>query len=65
MTNVRWAVDDTVLVSVGGADTAIMVWAHGKGKATIGDAANDDTDSEEEGRLEQSDDIWESYHWEK
>jgi len=39
-----------VLVSIGGADTAVMVWA-GEVKAYAGESDNSDTDDEEEGWL--------------
>ena len=49
MTNVRWSYNDGKLISVGGADTALMVWSH----AASGSGASDesDTDSEEEGGI--------------
>jgi microtubule-associated protein-like 6 len=53
VTNVRWTSDGGKLVSVGGADTAVMVWArksaNDKGRPTQGDSDDSDTDSEEEG----------------
>lgn len=53
MTNVRWSHDDRKLISVGGADTSIMVWSRdgaGEGNA-CGDSDDSDTDSEEEGEF--------------
>ena len=50
VTNVRWTVDDTYLVSVGGADTALMVWSHGA-REHSGDSENSDSDSEEDGGM--------------
>ena len=53
VTNVRWSHDDSCLVTVGGADLAMMVWnnldetAPTSGTGQV-DAADDDTDSEEE-----------------
>ena len=64
MTNVRFSHDDKKLVSLGGADTSVMVWAHNAGSrepasetgqsadpvAPSGFSSEDsDTDSEEEG----------------
>ena len=52
MTNVRWANDDSRLVSVGGADTSVMVWKHVRAderRYAAGDSDDSDTDSEEEG----------------
>lgn len=52
VTNVRWTNDDSRLVSVGGADTSVMVWAHARAhdrEEVGGDSDDSDTDSEEEG----------------
>ena len=61
MTNVRFSLDDRVLVSLGGADTSVMVWRYtgshdqesdqsGGSIPTSGYLSDDsDTDSEEEG----------------
>lgn len=55
MTNVRWCHDDQKLVTVGGADMSVMVWASNNpaGKTTTcrGESDDSDTDSEEEGNL--------------
>ena len=50
VTNVRWSAGDRVLVSIGGGDTATMVWSTGA-KPYSGDSENSDTDEEEEGEL--------------
>lgn len=52
MTNVRWSNDDSLLLSVGGADTALMIWArdssgHKESKAV--DSEESDEDTEEDG----------------
>ena len=52
VTNVRWTNDDRRLISVGGADTSVMVWSHvrAQGREDVGgDSDDSDTDSEEEG----------------
>ncbi|XP_013391678.1 echinoderm microtubule-associated protein-like 6 [Lingula anatina] len=52
VTNVRWSAQDKCLVSTGGADTAVMVWAHpaaGDRMVTRGESDDSDTDSEEDG----------------
>ena len=54
VTNVRWTHDGRKLVSTGGADTAVMVWARQsaqeKGRVQ-GESDDSDTDSEEEGKV--------------
>uniref|UniRef100_A0A3P9NF13 Echinoderm microtubule-associated protein-like 6 n=1 Tax=Poecilia reticulata TaxID=8081 RepID=A0A3P9NF13_POERE len=52
VTNVRWSNDDAVLLSVGGADTALMIWTreppgHKESKAV--DSEESDDDPEEDG----------------
>lgn len=52
VTNVRWSYDDSMLLSVGGADTALMIWSreppgHKETKAV--DSEESDDDSEEDG----------------
>lgn len=52
VTNVRWSCNDSHLVSIGGADTSVMVWSHGSVGDRVcarGDSDDSDTDSEEEG----------------
>ena len=55
VTNVRWSSDDTMLLSVGGSDTALMIWAreasgHKENKAV--DSEESDDDAEEDGGLQ-------------
>lgn len=53
VTNVRWCHNDQALITVGGADMAVMVWVsrNSSGKVTTcrGESDDSDTDSEEEG----------------
>ena len=52
VTNVRWTNDDNRLLSVGGADTSVMLWKHARAvdrRHAAGDSDDSDTDSEEEG----------------
>lgn len=53
VTNCRFSSGDKKLVTVGGADTSVMVWTHISGAkvrtTTCGDSDDSDTDSEEEG----------------
>ena len=48
----RWTAGDEYVISVGGADTAVMLWKHRTASSTggsCGDSDDSDTDSEEEG----------------
>ncbi|XP_074487309.1 echinoderm microtubule-associated protein-like 6 isoform X4 [Sebastes fasciatus] len=51
VTNVRWSNDDSVLLSVGGADTALMIWTrepsgHKESKAVDSEESDDDTEED-------------------
>lgn len=51
MTNVRWSNDDSTLLSVGGADTALMIWTreppgHKESKAVDSEESDDDTEED-------------------
>lgn len=51
MTNVCWSNDDSMLLSVGGADTALMIWTreppgHKESKAVDSEESDDDTEED-------------------
>ncbi|XP_057217479.1 echinoderm microtubule-associated protein-like 6 isoform X1 [Triplophysa rosa] len=52
VTNVRWSSDDAMLLSVGGADTALMIWARegiGPRESKAVDSEESDDDADEDG----------------
>ena len=53
VTNVRWTRNNKHLISIGGADTAVLVWSHVGMSDTrtnaCGESDDSDTDDEEEG----------------
>uniref|UniRef100_A0A3P8TGD9 EMAP like 6 n=1 Tax=Amphiprion percula TaxID=161767 RepID=A0A3P8TGD9_AMPPE len=51
VTNIRWSNDDSMLLSVGGADTALMIWTreapgHKESKAVDSEESDDDTEED-------------------